>query len=431
MAIETSTRPDPRWRWAVPLAVVAAAALVIGVRPIVADASPTLPPRTAAQLLASLPEAAAQPFSGTVETTARLGLPDLPSSVQGQHAPLSVTSLLAGTHTLRVWYAGPDRQRVALVSDLAEADVIHDGNDAWAWSSDSRGGVHVTLPDHAPNGATRPDPALPGELMRDLTPQRLAEQLLAAVEPSTKVTVDGTATVAGQAAYELVVAPRDQRSLIAQIRLAVDARTSLPLRLQVIGTRSSDPAIESGFTSISYATPSDGVFRAPDVPLRELTVPRHTGPPAIPSRPAPSAMPRVHGSAWTSVLELPRMPDLAALAGGRGVLQPRRQGNGDTDGQGRPNVPPPDDTIVPAEPLTSSPPDGPTDSQPGSGRPADAGAPAIRHAGLGCVRLRKAAAYDARLGADARRRARLRRCGHPGDAGAGRDEQLVSSAALR
>jgi MucB/RseB N-terminal domain len=364
MASEMSTqaaRPSSRWRWAVPVAVAAAAALVIGVRPIVADASPTLPPRTAAQLLASLPAAEGQPFSGTVETMARLGLPDLPASVQGQHVPLSVTSLLTGKHTLRVWYGGPDQQRVALVSDLAEADLIHDGHDVWAWSSDTRSGVHATLPDHDANRATKPlEPPLPGELMRDLTPQRLAEKLLAAVEPSTKVTVDGTARVAGQAAYELVVAPRDNRSLIAEIRLAIDARTSLPLRLRVVSTGSSDPAIETGFTSISYQAPSDDVFRAPDVPLRELTLPRHAGPGARPSIPSPAwSGPRVHGSGWTSVLELPKLPDPAALAGGHGVAQLRRQGNGDTDSRGRPDVPPPDDTILPADPLDTAPPEGP------------------------------------------------------------------------
>jgi outer membrane lipoprotein-sorting protein len=356
----TTARRAQRWRWAVPVAVAAAAALVIGVRPIVADASPTLPHRTAAELLASLPASAHHPFSGTVETTARLGLPDLPSSVQGQHAPLSITSLLTGTHTLRVWYAGPDRQRVALVSDLAEADVIRDGQDAWAWSSDSRGGVHLRLPDHRATRATRaPTPSLaptspmPGDLMRDLTPQRLAEQLLSAVEPTTEVTVDGTATVAGRSAYELVVAPRDHRSLIAQIRLAVDARTSLPLRLQVFSSGATDPAIESGFTSIRYGRPSDDVFRAPDVPLRELTVPRHPG--NKPSMPSPARQePKVHGSSWTTVLELPNLPDLAALTGSPGLAQPRVQGKGDTDGKGGPDIPPADDTIVPADPLDGS-----------------------------------------------------------------------------
>jgi hypothetical protein len=326
---------------------------------VLADASPTLPPRTAAQLLAQLPSAASRDFSGTVTTTARLGLPDLPENVQGAHVQISIVSLLTGTHTLRVWRDGLERQRVALVSDLAEADVIHNGRDVWAWNSDTRSGVHVRLPDHdathAPTPSSPEASPLPQDLMRDLTPQRLAEKLLAAVDPTTKVSVDGTATVAGRDAYELVVAPRDSRSLVRQIRLAVDASTSLPLRLQVFGTRSADPAIESGFTAISYSTPSASVFRAPDVPLTELTVPSHAGPPAAPHT-APSDLPRVHGSGWTSVLELPNMPDLASLTGAPAVapLQARPQGKGDTDGTRRPDIPAPDDSIAPAGPLDSS-----------------------------------------------------------------------------
>jgi hypothetical protein len=322
---------------------------------VLADASPTLPPRTAAQLLAQLPSAANLDFSGTVRTTARLGLPDLPDSVQGQHAPASITSLLTGTHTLRVWRDGLERQRVALVGDLSEADVIHNGQDVWAWSSDTRSGIHLRLPDHdathAPTPSTPGTSPLPQDLMRDLTPQRLAEKLLAAVDPTTKVTVDGTATVAGRDAYELVVAPRDHRSLVDQIRLAVDASTSLPLRLQVFGTRSAKPAIESGFTSVSYATPSASVFRAPTVPLTELTVPSHAGPPAAPHA-APSDLPRVHGSGWTTVLELPNMPDLASLTGTPGAAPlPPAQG---TDGTRRPDIPPPDDSIGPAGPMDGS-----------------------------------------------------------------------------
>jgi hypothetical protein len=166
--------------------------------------------------------------------------------------------------------------------------------------------------------------------MQGLTPQRLAQELLAAVEPTTKVSVDGTASVAGRDAYELVVAPRDQRSLVRQIRLAVDARTSLPLRLEVFGTGSSDPAIESGFTSISYGTPSAAVFRAPSGTLKELTVPEHVSPPS--RRVSPSDLPRVHGSGWTTVVELPRLPDLSATTGGPSTARP--QGKGDTDGGG-------------------------------------------------------------------------------------------------
>ena len=93
-----------------------------------------------------------------------------------------------------------------------------------------------------------------------VTPQQAAEQALAAVDPTTRVTVDGTAEVAGRPVYELVLAPRDERSLIGQVRLAVDSETSMPLRVQVYAVDATEPAFETGFTSVSFATPDDSVF---------------------------------------------------------------------------------------------------------------------------------------------------------------------------
>ena len=103
---------SPRARWAVPGigAAIVAAALVV--TPLVAGAAPALPPRTAAELLASTRAAVDHPFSGTVVQTARLGLPDLPRGGHGRSTSLSLTSLITGSHTAQVWYAAPDRSRL-------------------------------------------------------------------------------------------------------------------------------------------------------------------------------------------------------------------------------------------------------------------------------------------------------------------------------
>ena len=42
------------------------------------------------------------------------------------------------------------------------------------------------------------------------TPQEAAEQVLAALEPTTTVTTDSAVTVADRAAYELVLDPNDE-----------------------------------------------------------------------------------------------------------------------------------------------------------------------------------------------------------------------------
>src|SRR6202012_4681480 len=94
-----------RARWAVPGAVVAVTAAVIAALQIpAAQASPDLPGRTPAQLLASLSADApvngerVPPLTGTVVETASLGLPQLPQTGNAN----SLTSLLTGSHTMKV-----------------------------------------------------------------------------------------------------------------------------------------------------------------------------------------------------------------------------------------------------------------------------------------------------------------------------------------
>ena len=86
-----------------PCPLVAAAALV-GVGPLVhavtADAHGSLPPRTAAQLLADVSQAKVQALSGTVVETADLGLPALPALGGRGGNEASFSSMLSGSHTI-------------------------------------------------------------------------------------------------------------------------------------------------------------------------------------------------------------------------------------------------------------------------------------------------------------------------------------------
>ncbi|MEJ5944035.1 sigma-E factor regulatory protein RseB domain-containing protein [Pseudokineococcus basanitobsidens] len=269
---------NPRTRWTLAAAttgaVVGGAVLV----PMAASADPDLPPTTADELLTEVASAQQVPFSGTVVHTTDLGLPELPQTAGGSGSDLS--NLLAGSTTLRLWSDGPERGRVAVLGSFAETDLVRDGQDAWVWRSDERTAVHVTLPDAEELAAARDrGPTRDGrtgdgttgdgsrgvqgdapEGMADATPADLARQALDAVEPSTEVTLDGTTEVAGRDAYELVLAPRDADSLVGEVRLAVDAETSYPLRVQVLPRGADAPALETAFTSISYDTPGDDVF---------------------------------------------------------------------------------------------------------------------------------------------------------------------------
>ena len=66
-------------------------------------------------------------------------------------------------------------------------------------------------------------------------------------------------TVAGQAAYALVLAPKDHRSLVGQVQIDVDGRNGVPLRPRSRPRRGT-PAFQVGYTAIQFVTPA-----APDL----------------------------------------------------------------------------------------------------------------------------------------------------------------------
>lgn len=286
-------------RWGVPVAAAAAVAVAAsGV--FTAEADPTLPPKTAGQLLVDLQGSRVAGLSGTVVQDSDLGLPELPAT-GADTGGSSLTSLLTGSQTLRVWYAGEDKQRIALLSKLGETDVVRNGTDAWMWSSQTNSATHVTLP-AGRAGADR------GGLPAGVTPQQAAEAALAAIDPTTAVSTDGTGSVAGRDAYELVLSPKDTRSLVGQVRLALDAENSTPLRVQVYPKNTGDgPAFSVGFTSISYEVPADEQFRFSPPPGAKVTEGALDGGPAGKAGKAGKAegagtAPTVVGTGWTRVL---------------------------------------------------------------------------------------------------------------------------------
>jgi outer membrane lipoprotein-sorting protein len=287
-------------RWGAPVVAAAAvAAVASGV--FTAQAAPSLPTKTAGQLLVDLQGAEVDGLSGTVVQDSDLGLPQLPQ-VGGSGGSSSLTSLLTGSHTLRVWYAGEDKQRVALLGSLGETDVVRNGTNAWVWSSESNSAQHYTVP----AGKAGKDDA--DQLPAGVTPQQAADMALKALDPTTKVTTSSTTSVANRSAYELVLAPKDSRSLVGQVRLAVDSATSVPLRVQVFGKNSGNgPAFSVGFSSVSFDVPAAAQFSfnpPPGAKVTEGTLPTHQRPSAGEAQRAKDSV-RTVGSGWTTVAVLP------------------------------------------------------------------------------------------------------------------------------
>ncbi len=282
-------------RWAVPVVLVAAVASVGAVGPLSAAAEPALPALSAADLLVKAQQARVGSLSGQVRSTASLGLPALPTTSTADWA-----SLAAGTHTLRVYADGPQRQRVDLLGSLAQASVVRSGRDLWTWSSSTRRVTRTALPDPA----ARPDgPGGVGEATDDpgrtpMTPQEVADRTLAAVTPTTRVSVGRAASVAGRDAYLLELRPQEPASLVGTVKMYVDATTGLTLRAVVTPRGSSEPAVDVGFTSLTLTPPPARTFAfRPPVGSEVEELP----PPAGRARPV-GVGPQALGAGWTAVV---------------------------------------------------------------------------------------------------------------------------------
>ncbi len=294
----------PVLRWSAP--AVAAAAVIAGAQVVTRDsasAAPTLPDRTAHQVLTDLLGAHPASLSGTVEASTHLGLPDLPKGAVGggSASGMSPVDLLQGDHTLRVWYATPDKARVAVLGDGSEIDAVTDGRDAWLWNSTKQQAWHLRAPDsHRISPEHRKSPG-PADMARFMTPSGMATWALSMLKPTTKVTTASNVTVAGRAAYQLTFTPKTSKTRIGSIRLAVDAQKHVPLRAQVYAKGSHTPAINVGFTSVSFKAQPDSRFTfTPPSGARVHQVRPQAGKQPAGSPPEVKTV----GSGWSSVLVL-------------------------------------------------------------------------------------------------------------------------------
>jgi len=293
----------PWTRWFVPVLVaLALTAGVSGITALTANAGDKLAPRTAAQLLVDAQQARVQGLSGTIVQNADLGLPSLPGV--GGTGSSDLSSMVSGSHTLRFWYAGPNRVRLSLLGSLGESDVVRNGHDLWIWSSKDKTASHRTVP-----LGKQPAPSIASG--SPVTPQQAAQQALKAITPSTSVSTVGTSTVAGRSAYELLLRPRDSGSLVGSVRIAIDGKTHVPTRVQVFARGSRAPAFEVAFTQFDPSTPDASLFRfnpPPDTKVTESgsgpstgSSPR-TAPKLHQGAPSGSHTTHVVGTGWTSVL---------------------------------------------------------------------------------------------------------------------------------
>jgi outer membrane lipoprotein-sorting protein len=308
----------------VPLSVVAVIAGGAALAPTLASATPSLPTLSAQQLLAKVAGSKVDAFSGTMSLSTDLGLPQLPD-FSGTANPFS---LLSGTHTLQVAADGPQRQRVALLDQLSEYDVIHNGTQLWTYDSETNSVEQGTDTGHAKQDQAKkaPDGQYPA-----LTPQAAAQQLLGQLSPTTQVSVGSPRTVAGRSAYLLVLTPKQQGSLIGQAEISVDSATGTALGVALYPVGSSTALFEVSFTSVSLATPAASRFDF--TPPKGATVTPLDGEQKAGTesgKPQQQGLdPEVLGTSWLSVLELHNvnLNDLQKAVSSAGSAAESQQGS--------------------------------------------------------------------------------------------------------
>jgi hypothetical protein len=283
--------------------------------------SESLPATTPTALIAAVRSSDMPVFSGTVVTQLSLGLPELPDLAQTSSGA-TFASMLSGSHTLMVWYGGVDKQRVALLGTTDETDFFRDGTDMWQWSSDDHTAIHLMVPARGTSVDGTDGTAASagsGTAFAAMTPAAMAHRALAALDPSTEVSVISGGTIADRSTYELVLTPRSPLTKIGSVHICVDGATKIPLAVRVFARSASTPAIDIAFSSISFSKPSERnfLFTPPSfATVHEMKVAdlagRATSDAAANSAPAmrlpgavvPAAAPVISGSDWSSVVEL-------------------------------------------------------------------------------------------------------------------------------
>jgi outer membrane lipoprotein-sorting protein len=218
-----------------------------------------------------------------------------------------------------------------MMGNMGESDLIRNGSDLWTWSSSSKSVSHAVLPsgDKSATGSEAPSRTTD---LTPRTPAQLAAQAVAAITSSTRISTDPTAVVAGRPAYELVLAPRTDQTLIGSVRIAVDGATHIPTRVQVYATGATAPALSVGFTSFTPATPAPSVFDFTPPPGATVTEHSqharsdHSSSASKAPRPTKGATdttgrPTVVGSGWASVL-VTAIPQQDTTTGSSGTASP-------------------------------------------------------------------------------------------------------------
>jgi outer membrane lipoprotein-sorting protein len=194
-----------------------------------------------------------------VEADNKLGLPSISQ----------IPQLADGKHSARIWTDGNGKLRLALPDGQSEQTIVDDGKTTWSWSSRDN---EVTRAEHKESKDSKgPDN---NDQAKAIDPATAAKEIVTRTKEFSDISVDGTARVANRAAYELVLTPKaSEKTLIREVRIAVDAELKMPLRVAVLTNGTSEPAGMVGFSQINVGPQDSKLFEFTPPANAKVTTP--------------------------------------------------------------------------------------------------------------------------------------------------------------
>jgi hypothetical protein len=225
-------------RWLVVL--VAAAALVVA--PLLGNARPASSSTvSAAELAARIQGSGGVAWSGFVQTSGSLQVPDSDSFA-------SLAVLIGESSDLRVWWRSPDDWRVDRIHGTGETDLYRQGQTSVRWVFESE---TATL---APVSKIRlPDAS-------DLLPPSLARSMLQGSRPDELSRLPSL-RVAGIDAPGLRLTPADAGTTVAHVDVWAEPVTGLPLRVEVFGLGDRRPVVTTALRDVDPTPPPAAATR--------------------------------------------------------------------------------------------------------------------------------------------------------------------------
>jgi len=263
-------------------AAIVAPALVAGGSLVMAlpAAAVDLPDVTPAELL-MLMEGDVTGFSGTVIKTSDLGLPVMElSSMMSQDAVddmaekmpegfedfvpqlieqnsfTQLVELAAGTHTMRV-YASELGLRVQIMDQMSQRDLLVTQSEFWTYDAGKALAVTGTFD---PQSVSSLESSLLEWRQGLASPEELVDSLLAEVGSTSTLSVGQDHRAAGRTAYQLVVEPQSEVSMIDSIEVSIDSETGMALDVKVFSRTRAEVALHVGFESIQFEIPDAALF---------------------------------------------------------------------------------------------------------------------------------------------------------------------------